>query len=147
MPLVTIPRVLTALPILPLCLLLAACGVRFSQASTSNEFFKEVVITGERRAGAPMTAAVRIEQRYPMEVLLRCELRRGSEQVMFFGQEAVPAYPNGRPDVTPFPANFSYDFTVDQPGRYKFECFSPIDDDDYIIKEFDVGPGAVATTA
>jgi hypothetical protein len=36
--------------------------------------------------------------------------------------------------------NFSIEFTVDAPGSYKVECYTVLDDANFIIEEFDVSP-------
>jgi hypothetical protein len=63
--------------VLALCaMLLAACGVRFADATPGTEFFTDIEISGEMRAGAPLTVYVQYEQFYPVDVAFHCELRR-----------------------------------------------------------------------
>ncbi len=126
-------------------LLLAACGVNFSPAPQGNDFFRSLTITGDDHAGSPMTAVVLVRQKYDEQLDVRCEIRKGKELYKPVGQDTVPRLANGNPKATPFPMNFAYDFTVEAPGTYKFECFTPRDEDNYIIKEFTVRPQGTPT--
>ena len=139
----SIPRPLVILVVASL--LLAGCGIAFGEAKKGNEFFDSLDVTGDMRANEHLTAAVAMRQNYPVEVTVACELRQASEKVKDIGREVVPAFPNGSPELTPFPANFSFDFTVDEPGSYKVDCFTPLDDDNYIREEIVIGPAAEAT--
>lgn len=119
----------------------------FSSSKQGTEFFKSLAVTGDPRAGSPLTAAVTYEQNNPVAVVLKCEIRRGKDLVSDLGSETVPPLAFGKPKATPFPGNFSFDFYVVEAGTYKAECFTPADEDNYIIKTFTVGPGATATQA
>jgi hypothetical protein len=130
-----------------LAVLLAGCGVSFGGEEEGNEFFTSVDILGEARVGSPMTALVHIDQAYNVQVDVRCELYRGSSQVRQFAQDSVPPHPEGGPTATPFPAEFAYDFIPADPGRYSFECFTAVDDDNFIRDYFDVGPAATPAPA
>lgn len=116
----------------------AACGVRFRDASAGNEFFKSLTIVGDRRAGVPLVASVSYAQTYPLEVQVTCELRQGKQLVREIGTATIPRLPGGTPKSTPAAGQQSYDFVVDAPGRYKLECFTPADQDNYINKEFSI---------
>ena len=119
-------------------------SVGFGSAPDGNEFFKSAKVTGDMRAGLTLTGAVTYESTYPIEVQITCEIRRGKDLVQSLASEIIPALPDGGPKATPFPGNYSYDFTVAEPGAYKFECYTTKDDDNYIIRDFTVGaaPGS-----
>ncbi len=123
-------------------ILFAACGVRFSDPPQGNEFFRGLTVTGDKRAGMPLTASVSFRQYYPVEVPVQCELKQGKKVVKPIGQDTVQSYPDGSPKVTPFPGNFSFDFAVDAPGTYKVKCYTVKDTDNSIVEEFSVGPAA-----
>lgn len=128
-------------------LILAGCGVNFRPGPEGNEFFKEVDVSGDMRARAPLTGYVRVAQIYPVEVVIRCEVRRGKDLVTEFGQDILPPHPSGGPEATPFAGDYAYDFMLEQPGRYKFECYTPRDEDNYITEAFTIGPERTPTPA
>ena len=142
---VRLPRAL--LPLLAVCALFAGCGVSFRDAKQGTEFFKSLTVTGELTVGTPLTAAVTYEQANPVPVGIKCELRQGKDLVRDLGSEMAPFLPAGGPKATPFPGNFSIDFTVDKPGTYKAECFTPYDEDNYILRTFTVRPAPTPTPA
>lgn len=120
------------------CALFAGCGVRFHDPEPGNEFFKSATVSGELRAGSTLTGAIAIAQRYNIDVPITCELRQGKQLVKPIGSDTVPALEGGTPKSTPVPAHYSYEFTVDASGAYKFECFTVKDQDNFIIREFSV---------
>ncbi len=123
-----------------MCVLLSGCGIAFGDAPPNNDFFTSLEVTGERTAGAPLTAAIAYETFYPAPVDILCELRRGSETLRAIGRGQAPAIePERTPDDDGVPGNFSADFTTDVPGSYKVECYTPADDANYIVEEFSVG--------
>jgi hypothetical protein len=122
-----------------------SCGVRYT-ASEGNEFFTSIDVTGEMRAGSPLTGEVAFDQTYPTEVIIRCELRQSGEFVKHIGEAPASAHPAGHPDATPVPGNFSFDFTVDQPGRYIFQCYTPKDEENFIEEAFSVGSATSPAT-
>lgn len=134
-----------ALRCLVLCSWVAfvACGVRFT-ASEGNEFFTSIDVTGEMRAGSPLTGAIAYDQTYPTDVLIRCEIRQSGEFVKPAGESLAAAHPAGRPDATPVPGTLSFDFTVDAPGTYIFQCFTPKDEENFIEESFAVEAAADA---
>ena len=134
------------LPLLLAAAALAGCGVAFGPAPQGNEFFKSLEVTGDLRVGAPLTAALEYAQRNPIEVTVQCELRQKKELVKVIGGERVAPLPEGDPEATPFPGNYAFDFTVDEPGRYRVECLTPLDEDNYIIEEFTIEPAATPPT-
>ena len=117
---------------------LAGCGVRFRDPQPGNEFFKSATVSGDLRVGATLTGSVTIAQRYNVEVPITCELRQGKALVKPIGAEKIAALPNGTPKSTPVAAHYTYEFTVEQAGAYKFECFTTSDQDNFIIREFSV---------
>lgn len=125
--------------------LLAACGVRFSDASPGTEFFKSLTISGDMRAGAPLTAAVGIAQHYEIDVAIACQLRKGQTVLKEIGAEKVPLIPDGGPEATPVAVNYSFDFTVDAPGTYNVKCLTPSDENNFIIKQITIRPGTPAS--
>ncbi len=127
------------------CLLLSGCGIGFGDPPEGNEFFESLNVTGDKRAGEQLTAAVAMTQNYAVEITVECELRRGKDLVKPIGRDVVPAFPNGTPDQTPFPINYSFDFTVDDAGTYKVDCFTPLDEDNFIRDEFKIGAAAEIT--
>ncbi|MBI5283616.1 MAG: hypothetical protein HY874_00840 [Chloroflexi bacterium] len=128
------------LPLLAVCALFAGCGVSFRDGDEGTEFFKSLTVTGSLTAGVPQTASVTYEQANPVHVEVKCELRQGREFVKDLGYETVQFLPVGGPEATPFPGNFSLDFTVDEPGTYKASCFTPLDEDNYINRTFTIRP-------
>jgi hypothetical protein len=136
---VTTPR-LTLLLALS-CAIFAGCGVKFSDPPEGTEFFKSLSVTGKMQAGASLTATVEYAQHNPVVTDIRCEIRQGKTLVKDVGTQRAPLHPAGGPDATPFPGTFSYDFVIDQPGTYKAECFTPADEDNFIIKTFTLEPG------
>ncbi len=120
------------------CALVAACGVRFRDPEPGNEFFKSARVSGDLRVGATLTGAVTIAQTYSVVVPITCELRQGKELVKAIGSEQIAALPNGTPKSTPVAVHYSYEFTVEQAGAYKFECFTTKDEDNFVIREFTV---------
>jgi hypothetical protein len=122
-----------------LSLLLAGCGVRFRDPDPGTEFFSDIDVSGEMRAGAPLTVLVSYEQTYGVEVELACELRRNRQTLSEIGRTIVPAHPDGKPEATPVIGSLAYDFTVEQPGAYKVECLTPKDEDNYIAEDLTIG--------
>jgi hypothetical protein len=127
---------LAAMTLLPA--LLAGCGIAFSR-DEGNEFFLSLDVTGQKVAGAPLTAAVAYHTFYPVSVEIVCELRQGSNLVGQIGDAEAPAIPG---DLTPederVPGNFSFDFTVEEPGDFKIECYTRADDANFIVEEFTI---------
>lgn len=127
------------LPVLAfIALALGACGVRIGAATPTNPFFRSLEVTGSKLVGQPLTVHVEYAQNYPLQVEIACELRQKGKLVKFIGREAVQAQPEGTPKRTPFLGNFAFDFVVDAPGRYRVECLTPEDEDNFIIDEFTV---------
>ena len=118
----------------------AACGVGFRSAPEGNEFFKSAKVTGNFQAGGALTGAVTFKSSYPVEIQVLCEIRRGKDLVQSLDSKVVPLLADGSPKKTPVAGAFSYDFTVADPGAYKFECYTAVDQDNYIIREFTVRP-------
>ncbi len=118
--------------------LLVGCGVRFKDPEPGNEFFKSIIVTGDKRVGATLTGTVTIDQKYAVDVAIACELRQGKQLVKSVGTDTIAALPNGTPKSTPIAAHYTYDFTVETPGAYKFECYTPSDEDNYVTREFTV---------
>jgi hypothetical protein len=128
-------------------LLLVACGVRFVDADPGTEFFTDIEISGEMRAGAPLTVYVQYEQFYPVDVNFHCELRRKKEVIKRLGEQIVPPLENGGPDQEPFPGAIAFDFTVDSPGAYIVECLTEKDEDNFIGDEITIAPASDPTLA
>ena len=126
------------LPLVLCCALFAACGVRFSSGDEGTEFFKSLTVTGPLKAGATLTGSVFYAQRNPIDVQVSCELRQGKQLVKPIGLQNVPALPGGGPEATPTSGRYTFDFTVDAPGTYKAECFTPADEDNFILRTFTV---------
>lgn len=125
--------------------LIAGCGVSFSSPPDGTEFFKSLTISGELTAGSPLTAAVEYEQNNPVLTEIQCEIRQDKTLVKAIGSEKAALHPLGGPTATAFPGNFSLDFSLDQPGTYKAECFTPADQDNFILKTFTIRPAAKST--
>jgi len=123
-----------------MCAFLSGCGIAFGDAPAANDFFTTLEVTGDKTVGSPLTAAIAYETFYPAPVDILCELRRGSETLRAIGRGQAPAItPERTPDDDGVPGNFSADFTVDAPGTYKVECYTPQDDANYVVEEFSVG--------
>jgi hypothetical protein len=119
--------------------LCAGCGIAFGDGPEGNDFFTSLRITGDKSAGAPLTAAVSYETIYPAEIEILCELRQGSTSLRQIGRGVAPAVlPERTPDDDGVVGNFSVDFVVEEPGTYKVECYTPKDDDNYLLKEFTI---------
>jgi hypothetical protein len=122
-----------------MCALLAGCGIAFGDAPEGNDFFVSIAVSGDRVAGIPLTAAVGYETIYPTQIEIVCELRRGSETLRQVGSFQTPAAaPNLTPEDDALAGNFSIDFTIDTPGDYKVECYTPAEEANFIIEEFTV---------
>jgi hypothetical protein len=122
-----------------LCALFAGCGIAFSDGSAANDFFVTLEVSGERTAGAPLTAAVAYETIYPEPIEIVCELRRGSTTIRAIGRALTPGVQGVTPNDDGVPGNFSFDFMVEEPGTYKIECYTSKETANYIIEEFSVG--------
>lgn len=127
------------------CALLTGCGVKLSDTPAGTEFFKSLSVSGDMRAGLPLTAAVGIAQHYEIDVAVTCQLRQSQTVLKEIGSEKVPLIPGGGPKATPVATNYSFDFTVDQPGAYNVKCVTPSDENNFIVKEFSVRAGATPT--
>ena len=124
-------------------LVLGGCGVDFSNGPAGTEFFKSLKVNGTPMAGAPLALVVTYAQNNPVDVAVKCELRQGKTLVKDVGTQTVPQLAGGGPKATPVAGTYSFDFTVDQVGAYKAECYTPADENNFIIREFTVRPGAV----
>ena len=123
-----------------MCALLSGYGIAFGDAPKANDFFTTLEVTGDKRVGAPLTAAIAYETFYPTPIDIVCELRRGDETLWAIGRGQAPAVlPERTPDDDGVPGNFSADFEVDAPGEYKVECYTTQDDANYVVEEFSVG--------
>jgi hypothetical protein len=129
------------------CAFLAGCGVKLSDAPAGTEFFKSLTVTGDMRAGAPLTAAVGVAQHYEIDVAITCQLRQSKTVLKEIGSQTVPLLPAGGPKATPVATNYSFDFTVDAPGAYNVKCLTPSDEGNFIVKEFSIKPGVTPTPA
>lgn len=127
--------------------LAAACGVAFSSPPRNNTLFQSLQVTGKMNAGAPLTAALTYQQYLPVKIDVTCELRQHNKKVKEIGKETVPELPGGSPKQTPFPGNYSFDFTVDQPGSYTVKCYTTSDEDNTIVRSFTVGKAVGTPTA
>ena len=112
------------------CAILAGCGVRLRDPEPGNEFFKSATVSGDLRVGATLTGDVTMAQTYSVVVPITCELRQGKTLIKTIGSEQIAALPNGTPKSTPVAAHYSYPFTVEQAGLYKFECYTTKDEAD-----------------
>lgn len=124
---------------------LVGCGIAFTPADEGNEFFQSLDVTGDQRAGLTLTAAVSYDQYYDVEVLMACELRQEKSLIKPIAEVAVMPLVNGSPDATPLPGNFAFDFVVDEPGKYRVECLTPRDEDNYIVDEFTIAAAPAET--
>ncbi len=124
---------------------LVGCGVAFSPDDEGNEFFQSLDVTGDKRVGQLLTAAVTYEQFYPLFIHMTCELRQEQQLVKSISEATVPPLRGGTPGTTPFPGNFAFDFTVEEPGNYRVECLTPRDEDNYIIDEFTIASAPAET--
>jgi hypothetical protein len=118
--------------------LTSACGIAFSR-DEGNDFFLSLDVTGEKVAGAPLTAGVAYETFYPVPVEIVCELRQSSDLVGQIGVAEALAIPGDlTPDDERVPGNFSFDFTVEEPGEFKVECYTRLDEANFIVEEFTI---------
>lgn len=136
------PRVrpLAVAPLLVLVIALSACGVDFGNGEEGNDFFRKAEVTGSMFVTEPQTATIYVQQRYPREVAIHCTTYRGDTKISDFPDAVVPPHPAGGPTVTPFTANYSWDLRYDEPGRYTFECYTRLDEDNFIVEPFTLKP-------
>ena len=135
----TVPRNVIVVLLALASIALAGCGIAFSDAPQGNDFFTSLRVSGDTRVGRPLTAAVSYETFYPVQIEIVCELRQGSRTIHEIGRGFAPAItPERHPDDEAVPGNFSIDFTVEAAGSYKVECYTVLDDANYIIEEFAV---------
>lgn len=121
--------------------LFGACGVAFSESDEGTEFFKRIQVSGPNRADVTMTVLLDYEQYYPVDVVIRCELRTETALVAEIAPPFVaPKLPLGTPDSTPVAGAFARDFVVEEPGTYRVECLTPQDEDNFIAEEIHIGP-------
>jgi len=128
-------------------LVLSGCGVDFSSGKPGTEFFKSLKVNGTTTAGAPLTLVLAYAQNNPVDVAVTCELRQGSSLVKPIGTQTVPLLSGGSPTATPVAGSYSFEFNVEKPGTYKAECYTPADQNNYIIRQFTVRAGTAPTTA
>ena len=76
-----VPRNIVFASLTAMSLLLAGCGIAFGDGPQGNDFFTSLRVSGEQRAGAPLTAAVSYETIYPAQIEILCELRQGSRTI------------------------------------------------------------------
>lgn len=124
---------------------LTGCGIEFSSAKVTDDFFTDLDVSGDLRAGVRISANVQYQQNYPSAIFMQCELRQDKELVKVIGTAQAPPHPEGNPDADPFPGNFIFDFVVDEPGRYRVECLTPADEDNYVIDKITIGPAPEST--
>jgi hypothetical protein len=119
--------------------LAAACGVQFASPVVDDDFFTGIRVSGVEQTGAPMTVVFLYQTNYPNVVEVVCELLDSDQEVVKeIGRTTVPAFPNGNPDVTPMAGVSAFDFTVDAPGTFRVECYTPADEDNFVRDEIDV---------
>jgi hypothetical protein len=121
-----------------LCALFSGCGIAFSDGTEANDFFVKLDVSGNHTVGAPLTAAVAYETIYPEPIEIVCELRQGSETIRAIGRATVPGVQGRTPDGDGVPGNFSFDFSVEEAGSFKIECYTPREVSNYLIEEFSV---------
>lgn len=119
-------------PLLAVAAIAGACGVSFSAAPQGNDFFKSLDVTGSPNAGAPLTARLSVKQTYRTDIDVRCELRQEKNLVKPLHEDRAAPNPDGSPKATAVPEHFTFDFSVDRPGAYVVECFTPADEDNFI---------------
>lgn len=125
--------------------LLTGCGIEFRQSKVTDDFFTALDVTGDMRAGVPISLNVQYQQNYPQTVYITCELRQKKALVKVIGKAQTVPYKDGSPKVDPAPGNFVFDFSVDAPGTYRVECLTPDDEDNYIDDKIVIGPAPEAT--
>jgi hypothetical protein len=122
--------------------IIAGCGITFAGPDEGNDFFTALDVTGDKTAGSPMTAAVAFETFYPVPVDIVCELRQEKSLIGQIGVGQAPAIPGDlTPDDDRVPGNFSFNFTLDEPGDFKVECYTRDDEANFIIEEFTIIAG------
>jgi hypothetical protein len=137
-----VPRSAALLLLVFASLPLAGCGIAFGDAPQGNDFFTSLRVSGEKRAGAPLTASVSYETFYPLQIEILCELRQGSRTIREIGRGFAPAIlPEREPDDDAVPGNFSIDFSVETAGSYKVECYTVLDEANFVIEEFEISGG------
>jgi hypothetical protein len=132
---VRLPRIVALVAV---TLVLAGCGVRYSDPEPGTEFFSDIEVAGDLRVQAPLTVTVGFEQYYPAEVELVCELRQNEQTLRELGRQTVQPLESGDPDSTPTVGHATFDFTVEPAGTYVVECLTPKDEDNYIAKEINI---------
>jgi cAMP phosphodiesterase len=118
-------------------LLLAGCGISLG-GGASSELFSKLTIQGEPVVGGEMTLEVTHEQRYPVAVDISCFLVDPGRSRRLLGRDTLPADPDTSPEPTPVAGASTFRFRVQRPGRYLALCNTPLDQDNFISKEFRV---------
>ena len=132
-------RIIPLILISYLCVLLSACGIAFGGAPEGNDFFVSFDVTGEKVAGRPLTAALTYETIYPFEVEIVCELREEKDLVREVARGRAAAVPEGlTPDDDRVAGDLVFDFVVDEPGDFHVECYTPLDEANFIIEGFEI---------
>ncbi len=118
---------------------LTACGVRFVDSFNGTELFRKLELTGDFLPGKPLTVTVTVTQAYPLPVEVACmyedssDLTKDQKKIVFperattVGTVTLPASPGTAPGDKKKvePQEYSFEFTVDQPGDYFIACLTP----------------------
>jgi hypothetical protein len=118
-------------------LLLAGCGISLD-SGTSSELFSKLSLKGEPVVGSEMTLEVTHEQRYPLPVDISCFLVEPGHSRRLLGRDTLPADPDTSVEPTPVAGSSTFRFRVERSGRYVALCNTPLDQDNFISKEFRV---------
>jgi hypothetical protein len=127
-------------------LLVAACGVRFSETRHESELFIRLAIVGEPEVLQPVTAVLEYEQVYPVPVQVKCYLDPSDSTGRLVAKETIAANVDDSPLAEAVPGEFTFRFRVDEPGKHTVECLTPEDTNNTISAGFEVehsvGPAA-----
>jgi hypothetical protein len=131
-------RSLLSLTLVLAGLLLAACGVSFSDSPPESELFTDLDIVGETVVLEPMTAVLQYEQVYPVPVKVKCYLVRPHRARWLVKRETIEANPDDSPEPEPVPGTLTFHFLVSKPGKHFIDCLTPKDTSNFISVDFDV---------
>ena len=123
-------------------LLMAACGVSFSESQPASELFTELTVVGEPVVLKPVTAVLEYDQVYPVPVKVKCYLIRPNRARWLVARETVAANPDDSPEPEGIPGSFSFRFLVSRSGKHFVDCLTPEDASNVISTGFEVKEGA-----
>src|SRR3972149_4258933 len=87
-------RSLVPLTLIVAGLLMAACGVSFSESQPASELFTDLTVVGEPAVLQPVTAVLEYDQVYPVPVKVKCYLIRPDRARWLVARDTIDAHPD-----------------------------------------------------